>query len=103
MSAEQTVVNAAIRILDKPRPWPLVHFNIAAGNGETGLPDRFVAYRGHGGFLEFKARGGTVSPKQEWWLGRLQACGMLAIVVREAHDVQLLLDAIDELEDGRDG
>lgn len=101
MSAEQTIVNAAIRILDRPRPWPLVHFNIAGSNGETGLPDRFVAYRGHGGFLEFKARGGRTSPKQDYWLGRLQACGMLALVVYDPADVGLMLDAIDELEDGR--
>jgi hypothetical protein len=97
MASEQAVVNATIKVLDQRGA---VHFNIAAGNGETGLPDRCAVYRGHAIFMEFKAEAGRVAPKQWWWLTRLRDAGALAIVVRYPSDVSLLLDAIDGLAEG---
>ena len=96
---EQAVVDATVRVLDARGA---VHFNIAAGNGETGLPDRFFAYRGHGGFIEAKRpKGGRLSPKQTWWLDRLAGAGMWTLVVIDADQVRRALDKIDEIEDGR--
>lgn len=99
MASEQAVVNGSIKALDKRGA---VHFNIAAANGETGLPDRIAIYRGHAIFMEFKAQGGRVAPKQEWWIDRLRDAGAMALVVRYPSDVSLLLDAIDGLTEGRD-
>jgi hypothetical protein len=100
MASEQAVVNGSVKVLDTRGA---VHFNINGTNGETGLPDRFFAYRGYAGFLEFKkGEEGCVSPKQQWWIDRLRAAGILAIVVRYPSDVNLLLDAIDGLTEGGD-
>jgi hypothetical protein len=100
MPGEQAVVNATVKVLDRRGA---VHFNIAAGNGETGLPDRCAIYRGRAIFLEFKAaHGGRVTPKQQWWLDRLRGAGALALVVRYPSDVSLLLNGIDGLTEGRD-
>lgn len=96
-SPEQRVVDATTRMLDRRR---VVHFNIAGGNGETGLPDRMAVYRGRAIFMEFKAPGtGRVAPKQRWWLDRLRGAGALAVVVSDAQTVADLLDVIDTIAD----
>jgi len=90
---EQNVINATIRALDTAGA---IHFNIAAGNGETGLPDRHAIHRGRAIYMEFKRPGGgTVAPKQRWWLDRLAAAGGIALVVTDAQQVRDVLAQID--------
>ena len=87
---EQTIVNAVIRELDRRR---IPHWNISAGNGETGLPDRLAVLPG-GRLLaiECKTATGRVAPKQQWWIDRLNTAGALAIVVRHIDQLRLVLD-----------
>ncbi len=87
------MVSACVRELDRRGA---VHFNLSAANGETGLPDRHALYRGHPLYLEFKRPGGgTVTPKQRWWLDRLHAAGGVVLVVRDVADLRSELDDID--------
>lgn len=98
---EAAVVRATVRVLDAHG---IVHWNVASGNGQTGLPDRMAilpASRTHPGgrllCMEFKRpRGGRIAPKQQWWLDRMTAAGALCLVVTRAEQVSAVLDEIDK-------
>lgn len=94
--SEQAIVDACIRELDKRR---ILHFNLAAGNGETGLPDRIALPHGHVLPLEFKdPRHGRVTPKQAWTHERFAVAGWPVLVVRDVAQLRAALDEIDREE-----
>jgi hypothetical protein len=96
---EAAVIRATIRGLERhrgPNGERVVHFNIGASNGETGLPDRHACYRGRAIYIECKRpKGGVLGPKQAWWLQRLGDAGGVCLVVTRAEQVREVLERID--------
>ncbi len=93
---EAKVVAACIRELDRRN---ILSFNIGAGNGETGLPDRLaLPGRGQVLALEFKApKTGRLSAKQKWTHEQWRAAGITVLVV---DDVKVLRTWLDDHEHG---
>ncbi len=93
-SPEQRVVDAVVRELDKRR---IPHFNIGAGNGDTGLPDRF-AFPGQGVTLAIETKApktGWLSAKQHHWHRRLRDAGIAVLVVDDVRQLRTWLDDHD--------
>ena len=93
--AEQAIVDACVRELDRRR---LLHFNLGASNGETGLPDRVVILAPHGRVLglEFKTARGRVHAKQAWTHEQWRRAGARVEVVRSVQELRRVLDEIDK-------
>ena len=90
---EQRIVNACVRELDRRR---ILHFNLAAGNGTTGLPDRLAFPAGHVLPIEFKAPNGKLSARQKWMHRQFEQAGWPVLVVRDVQQLRAALDAMRE-------
>lgn len=88
---EQRVVNATIKVLDNAG---IFHFNLSAGNGVTGLPDRLAFPPGAVLPLEFKKpKGGRLSGRQKYVHERFAAAGWPVLIVTDAQQVRDALAA----------
>lgn len=91
--SEARVVRACVRELNARG---ILHFNLGAANGITGLPDRLALPRHHLLPLEFKdPEHGRVSPRQAWMHERFAAAGWPVLVVRHVDELRRALDEIE--------
>lgn len=97
MPREASVQEAARRLVVARGGW-IVKGNPTLG---AGVPDLLACYRGRFLGLEVKQPGQKPTRLQLHVLGRIEAAGGAAGIVRSKADVERILDAIDAGEDPR--
>lgn len=102
---EQQLQKAACAFIDRAAPW-LLYFHPANGGARSkaeagifkamgvkaGVPDLVILLpEARVGFLEFKAKGGSLSPSQKIWRHELQSRGYPWAEVRSLEEVETTL------------
>jgi hypothetical protein len=92
MATEAQIVKTIQRVLDQRGAW---HYK-TTGVSVAGIPDLAVAYRGRALHLEVKQPGRKPTARQAYQLDRARRAGAIAEVVTSPHEVELLLDSVDQ-------
>lgn len=99
-TSESAIVSKILKHLNA-QPRTVAWKNHGSAFATAGVPDISVASDGTAGFLEAKRPGHFPTLIQAKRLHKLDACGMIAGVVRSVEDVSLLLAGERKLLPGR--